>query len=79
MANVDRIKQEAKDSKLKSQITLLLKRPLTDQEQLVGSFSTDEDLTPLELKKNFFYVINPEGKIVDCAEIYSFMHEDNLY
>jgi len=33
----------------------------------------------LDLKKNFFYVINPEGKIIDCAQIYSFSHEDNIY
>lgn len=33
----------------------------------------------MELKKNFFYVINPEGKIIDCAKIYSFLHEQNIY
>ena len=31
------------------------------------------------MKKNFFYVINTKGKIIDCAEIYSFLHEDNIY
>jgi hypothetical protein len=31
------------------------------------------------LKKHFFYVLNPEGKIIDCAEIYSFLHENNIY
>ena len=31
------------------------------------------------MKKNFFYVINPEGQIIDCAKIYSFLHENNIY
>ncbi len=33
----------------------------------------------LDLKKGFFYVINPEGRIIDCAKIYSFLHEDNIF
>jgi hypothetical protein len=33
----------------------------------------------LEAKKNFYYVINPDGKMIDCAKIYSFLHEDNIY
>jgi hypothetical protein len=24
-------------------------------------------------------VVNPQGKIIDCARIYSFLHEDNIY
>ena len=39
----------------------------------------DDDEIELELKKNFFYVINPEGKVIDCAKIYSFLHENNIY
>ena len=31
------------------------------------------------MKKGFYYVINPEGRIIDTAKIYSFMHEDNIY
>lgn len=31
------------------------------------------------MKKNFYYVINPDGRIVDCAKIYSFLHEDNIH
>lgn len=31
------------------------------------------------MKKNFFYVINPEGKVIDCAKIYSFLHEENIF
>ena len=31
------------------------------------------------MKKNFYYVINSEGKIIDCAKIYSFLHEENIY
>ena len=38
-----------------------------------------EEIIDLELKKNFFYVISPQGKIIDCAKIYSFLHEDNIY
>jgi Zn-finger protein len=33
----------------------------------------------LDMKKNFFYVINPDGQIIDCAKIYSFLHENNIY
>ncbi len=33
----------------------------------------------LDLKKNFFYIINPEGKIIDCSKIYSFLHEENIF
>lgn len=38
-----------------------------------------EDEIELELKKNFFYVLNPDGKVIDCAKIYSFLHENNIY
>ena len=31
------------------------------------------------MKKNFFYVINPEGEVIDCAKIYSFLHEENIF
>ncbi len=31
------------------------------------------------MKKNFYYVISPDGEVVDCAKIYSFLHEDNIY
>ena len=37
------------------------------------------DAIELELKKGFYYVVNPQGKIIDCARIYSFLHEDNIY
>ena len=37
------------------------------------------DSIDLDMKKNFFYVISPEGKIIDTAKIYSFLHEDNIY
>ena len=59
---------------------MALKRPLTEEESLILAFrEKDEELFELDLKKNFFYVLNPEGKIIDCAKIYSFMHEDNIY
>lgn len=31
------------------------------------------------MKKGFFYVISPDGEAIDCARIYSFLHEDNIY
>jgi hypothetical protein len=31
------------------------------------------------MKKGFYYVVNPEGKVIDCAKIYSFLHEDNIF
>ena len=31
------------------------------------------------MKRNFFYLVNPEGKVIDCARIYSFLHENNIY
>ena len=40
---------------------------------------SDEESTELDLKKNFFYVINPEGRVIDCAKIYSFLHEENIF
>ena len=36
-------------------------------------------MVELELKKGFFYVINPEGRIIDTAKIYSFLHENNIH
>lgn len=39
----------------------------------------NEQTIDLDVKKNFFYVIDPDGKIIDCAKIYSFLHEDNIY
>ena len=40
---------------------------------------TNEEIINLELKKGFYYLINPQGKIIDCARIYSFLHEDNIF
>ena len=60
---------------------MLYKRDLTDQESLMQSFGNSDaaDSIDLDMKKNFFYVISPEGKIIDTAKIYSFLHEDNIY
>jgi hypothetical protein len=66
---------------------VLIKRDLTDEESLLNSFSDDDDSSSLsendkidlELKKNFFYVVNPDGEIIDCAKIYTFLHENNIY
>ena len=33
----------------------------------------------LDVKQSFFYVINPECEIIDCAKIYSFLHEENIF
>ena len=46
---------------------------------MLRDFSRPDDVIDLEVKKSFFYVINPEGKIIDCAKIYSFLHEDNIF
>ena len=60
---------------------VLLQRDLTKEEKLVRSFDDElgENEIELELKKNYFYVINPEGHVIDCAQIYSFLHENNIY
>jgi hypothetical protein len=52
---------------------------MTEQEKLQKAFDQDESETNLELKKGFFYVVNPQGKIIDCAKIYTFQHEKNIY
>lgn len=85
--NVDKIREQAKEDALKTQVRVLLKRELTDEESLLLAFGEDgaeaqgeaDEAIDLELKKNFFYVINPQGRIIDLAKIYSFMHEDNIY
>ena len=33
----------------------------------------------LDIKKSFFCIINPEGRVIDCAKIYSFLHEENIF
>ncbi len=40
---------------------------------------SQQGIIELDLKKNFFYVINPEGRVIDCAKIYSFLHEENIF
>jgi len=84
--NVQKIKDAASNKKLRDQLQVALKRDLTDQESLMHSFSdessgeeSEADTIDLDLKKNFFYVINPDGQIIDCAKIYSFLHENNIY
>ena len=68
---------------MKADVCVMLKRDLTEQEKLLRAFtpgnSSEEEKASLELKKNFFYVINPEGRIIDCAKIYSFLHEENIF
>lgn len=32
----------------------------------------------LELKKGFFYIMDNEMKIIDCANIYSYNHENDI-
>jgi hypothetical protein len=44
-----------------------------------SKLSADQDIVELDLKKNFFYVVNPESEIINCAKIYSFLHEQNIY
>ena len=73
---------------------VMLKRDLTDQESLLRTFGDDSSVSKgsleegsedeaaeidLELKKAFYYVINPDCEITDCAKIYSFLHESNIF
>ena len=93
-------KNSTKDmqANVRDRCQIMLKRDLTDQEQLLRTFGDgaektkteekenenesedkkDEDID-LDLKKNFYYVIGPESEVVDCAKIYSFLHEDNIF
>lgn len=66
---------------MKADVSVYLNRDLTEQESLLRAFDykEEDELIDLELKKNFFYVINPEGRIIDCAKIYSFLHEENIF
>jgi hypothetical protein len=66
--------------KIKARFNVALKRPLTDKEQLLKSFGNREEAElELDIKKKFFYVVNPQGEIIDCAQIYTFLHEDNIF
>ena len=51
---------------------MALSRHLTDTEKLQRAFDTHDGEMELELKKGFFYVINPDNRIIDCAKIYTF-------
>ena len=33
----------------------------------------------LDMKKKFYYVLSPNCEVVDCAKIYSFLHENNIF
>ncbi len=83
MSNIEKIRAESKDERMKGDVQVMLKRELSEQEKLLRAFgpgdSSEEERMNLDLKKNFFYVLNPEGKIVDCAKIYSFLHEENIF
>ena len=83
LTNIEKIKGESKDERMKADVCVMLKRDLTEQEKLLRAFapgtSEEEERAPLDLKKNFFYVVNPEGRIIDCAKIYSFLHEENIF
>ena len=83
LTNIEKIKGESKDERMKADVCVMLKRDLTEQEKLLRAFAPgtneDEERAPLDLKKNFFYVVNPEGRIIDCAKIYSFLHEENIF
>lgn len=58
---------------------VILQRPLTSDEKLLRAFDGGSDTLDLEMKKGFFYLINPQGKVIDCAQIYSFLHEKNIF
>ena len=79
--------------RVRDKCMVMLARDLTDQESLLRTFgdateqkdeSAEEDgeeptEIDLELKKSFYYVINPDSEIIDCAKIYSFLHEENIF
>ena len=50
-----------------------------DQEGQEKSEDEEEKIIELDMKKNFYYVIGPSTEVVDCAKIYSFLHEDNIF
>ena len=52
---------------------------MTEEEQIARTFEESDEDIELKFEKNHFYVMNPDGKIIDVAKIYSFMHEDNIY
>ena len=39
----------------------------------------EDKVIDLDMKRNFYYVIGPNSEVVDCAKIYSFLHEDNIF
>ena len=49
------------------------------QEGQEKSEDEEEKIIELDMKKNFYYVIGPSTEVVDCAKIYSFLHEDNIF
>lgn len=80
-----RVTVAKKEDKVKELYKILLKRDLTKDEKFArGALfemqdESSEDIIYLEMKKNFFYVISPDGRVIDCAKIYSFLHENNIY
>jgi hypothetical protein len=79
MQNIEKIRKESKDERTKAEVRVMLLKEPTEKERLLREFSQPDDVIDLEVKKSFFYVINPDGKIIDCAKIYSFLHEDNIF
>lgn len=43
MLNIEKIKNESKDEKLKADVSVYLKRDITDQERLMHSFSQEKE------------------------------------
>ena len=37
------------------------------------------EIINLDINKNYYYVIDSENKVIDCAKIYAFSHESNIY
>ena len=50
---------------------------LIDLEKNSGTALMEGDR--LKLRRSFFYIIAPDGGVVDCAHIFSFQHERNLF
>ena len=51
----------------------------TEAEPGSEELATETETIDLDLKKSFYHVINPDGEITDCAKIYSFLHEENIF
>jgi len=77
--NMQRLQADASQKTAKEAI-IMLRSDFTENEKLVESFKgVEDDAGYLDMKKNFYYVVDVGGRVIDCAKIYSFLHEDNIF